>query len=186
MKRTTSLGAWMLCAALTVACGSNRSTQTNASSGTAAAPLANAAKTRPQPVDVRGCLTASGDRFVLTTLRDTDAAKEPTSSATAVPTTETYQLVSASEADLQKYVGQEVRVAGEADAARVADVRELTPAVPADRNAQHGVGTSGRDGTNGGTPTVKTEEDTHFEVRKLRVSSVTPTGGACPATTPSR
>jgi hypothetical protein len=160
-----------LCTALTIACGNNRTAQNNNNTGAnapAAAALADNAKDRPAPVDVQGCLTASGDRFVLTTLK-----------SEAAPTTETYQLISAGTADLAKYVGQQVRVTGEADPARVADVRELTPAAPASQS----VGTSGNTAAGDANgPKVRTEENTHFEVRQLRVSSVTGAGGSCPAT----
>ena len=171
MKRATSFGVMALCAAMTIACGNNRTAQNNDNTGanaSAAAALKDNAKDRPAPVDVQGCLTASGDRFVLTTLHSESA-----------PTTETYQLIAAGTDDLRKYVGQEVRVTGEADRARVADVRELTPAAP----PQQGVGTSGNAAppdANG--PKVTTESNTHFEVRRLRVSSVTAAGGACPTT----
>jgi hypothetical protein len=70
----------------------------------------------------------------------------------------------------------EVRVAGEADPPKVADVRDApTPAV----------GTSGGDvgspATPGTEPRVKTQETMRFAVRNLKVLSVTPTGDPCPA-----
>jgi hypothetical protein len=108
---------------------------------------------------VTGCLTASADRFVLTAL-DQKAA---------TPTTETYQLKGAQDAELQKYVNREVRVVGEADAAKVADVRDLPSTTV---------------GTGGTSAEVKTQEATRFEVRTLTVSSVTPTGDPCPAAAP--
>ncbi len=184
MRRGLSFGVCAACAVVTLACGNNRNAQSTENQGqnTTASSIRDEAKNRPAPADVRGCLTASGNRFVLTTLNDTSApatGQSAPATANAVPTTETYQLVSTGSENLSKYVGQEVRVTGEADPARVADVRELTPAVP----AQHGsVGTSGRSGKDANGPKVSTEEETHFEYRKLRVSSVTPAGGACPAT----
>ena len=196
MRRVTSFAALALCAALTVACGSNRTAENNNNAGTnaaAAAAFKDNAKNRPAPVDVQGCLTASGDQFVLTALQNAAAPANPAaggnnaaaqnaprvSGQAAVPTTETYQLIATAGNDLQKYVGQQVRVTVEADVARVADVRELTPAVP----AQQSVATSGSTAApDANGPKVRTEEDTHFEVRKLRVSSITAAGGACPAT----
>lgn len=180
MKRATTLTA-LACAALTVACGSNRTAQNNENTG-ANAPAATAFhdnnKDRPAPADVRGCLTGSGDRYVLTSLVHTEPTQKNATtdqpSTAAVPTTETYQLVDTATTDLAKYVGQEVRVTGEADPAKVADVRELAPAQP----LQQSVGTAGATSS---PPKVRIEEDTHFEYRKLRVSSVTPVGGACPA-----
>jgi hypothetical protein len=201
MKRATSFGVIALGAALTVACGNNRTAANNNDTGAnapAAAEFRNDNGNVPRPVDVEGCLTASGGQFVLTALQNAAPAGSQASggnSAAAgsaqrpggqspVPTTETYQLVSAGDNDLQKYVGQQVRVTGEADPARVADVRELTPATPAqpERGQPGSVGTTGNaaGNTNSG-PKVTTESTTHFEYRKLRVSAVTPAGGACPA-----
>lgn len=170
MRRATTFGVTALCAALTVACGSNRTAENNNNTGAnapAASVLKDNAKNRPAPVDVQGCLTGANDRYVLTTLQSETS-----------PTTESYQLIATATNDLQKYVGQQVRVTGEADPARVADVRELTPAVPAGQ----GVGTSGNTpAADANGPKVRTEENTHFEVHKLRVSSVTAAGGNCPA-----
>ena len=199
MRRTTSYGALALCAALTVACGSNRTAENNDNTGSkapAAASFKDNAKNRPAPVDVRGCLTASGDRYVLTALQNAAGAPGTTASGAnspntqssagtaSVPTTETYQLISAGDNDLQKYVNQQVRVTGEADPARVADVRELTPAAPAGQTQQGSVGTAGNQTNSAEGPKVRTEETTHFEVRKLRVSAITAAGGSCPAAQP--
>jgi hypothetical protein len=174
------LGVWATCAALTVACGGGRTADNNSNTTTntsAAEALRGNASERPAPVDVSGCLTASGDRFVLTSLQTAaprgDATRGADAAASAVPTTETYQLIAANTDDLRKYVGQQVRVSGEADPARVAQVRELSPATPAQPQ-----GTSGTQAN--AQPSVRTEESTRIEARKLRVSSVTAAGGACP------
>jgi hypothetical protein len=204
MRRATSFGVLAMCAALTVACGSNRTAENNNNTGAnapAAATLKDNAKDRPAPVDVQGCLTASGDRFVLTSLQAAEGAPAGQAAANgshtapapnttangtaAVPTTETYQLVATADNDLKQYVGKQVRVTGEADPPKVAEVRELTPAAPANGATQQGsVGTTGNDANRAAganEPKVSTAETTHFEVRKLRVSAVTPSGGDCPA-----
>ena len=71
-----------------------------------------------------------------------------------------------------------MRVAGEADPPKVADVRNApTPAV----------GTTGADAGKdvrpGTEPRVKTQESLRFSVRDLKVLSVTPTGNPCPSAT---
>jgi hypothetical protein len=192
MRRVSVFGVWAACAALTVACGTNQTAENNENTGAkapAAAEFRGNASDRPAPVDVSGCITASGDQYVLTSLENAAAAPGVTrnengaadrnaasnAGAAAQPTTETYQLVGGNADDLRKYVGRQVRVTGEADPARVAEVREATPATPA-------IGTSGQPQDNAnGAAKVTTEEKTRFEMRKLRVSSVTGAGGECPA-----
>jgi hypothetical protein len=110
---------------------------------------------------VDGCLTEANGRFVLTQLSRAGGAA-----------TETYQLTTSTPDDLRQHVGREVRIAGEAAAARVAEVRETTP--PA---AGAPAGTSGQQGS----AQVSTESATRLEMRQLVVSSVTPTGDECPA-----
>jgi hypothetical protein len=105
-----------------------------------------------------GCLTAAGDRFVLTALERGGRRAE----------TEMYQLVGNDE-DLRRHVGREVQVTGMAEPAQVAEVTEVSPSTPA--------GTSGTaDGTQ---PQVTTEAATRLETRRMRVSTVTPTGEEC-------
>jgi hypothetical protein len=122
-------------------------------------PLETRAGARPEPAVVEGCLTASGDRFVLTQLRSSDAAS-PT-------TTETYQLVNADE-QLREYVGRQVRISGEAEAPSVATLQEQAPApnTPA--------------ATTGGAE-VSTQESARLETARMSVTSVTPTGDECAA-----
>src|SRR5688572_16919089 len=105
MRRTTSFGVAMLCVSLSVAC--ERPSQAVA-------------------LTEIGCLTASGNSYVLTSLEPGDR-----------PATELYQLVGDA-AELQEHVGREVLVTGEADPARIAQVRETGPAAP--------VGTAGSSG----------------------------------------
>ena len=107
-----------------------------------------------------GCLTTSGESFVLTDLERGDS-----------PSTEAFRL-EGDENELRPHVGQRVRITGDAEPAKVAVVRESTPPDP---NAQP-AGTSG-----GQTPNVSTETETQIEVRKLTVASIAPTGQSCAA-----
>lgn len=107
------------------------------------------------PVSVDGCLTASGERFVLTSL-DKESSK-----------TVVYQLVNA-DAQLRNLVGKEVRVTGEAEATQSTETRAVTPAAPA---ATAGKSTDAK---------VSTVEDTKLDMRKLTVASATATGDTCP------
>ena len=107
------------------------------------------------PVTVDGCLSASGDRFML-------ASFDKGSSKTMV-----YQLVNADD-QLRNLVGKEVRVSGEAQATQSAESREVTPPAP--------TATSGKSTA---SPKVSTVEDTKLDVHKMTVASVTPTGDAC-------
>jgi hypothetical protein len=106
-------------------------------------------------VTVDGCLSASGDKFMLASL-DKDSSK-----------TVVYQLVNADD-QLRNMVGKEVRVSGEAQATQSAETRAVTPPTPA--------ATSGKTGAE---PKVSTVEDTKLDVQKLTVASVTPTGDTC-------
>jgi hypothetical protein len=128
-------GVWGLCASLGFAC---------------AAPNVATGLTEV------GCVTSSGNRYVLTSLDSGDR-----------PATELYELIGAD--DLQRHVGREVLVTGEAEAAGIAEVRETGSATP--------VGTTGSDAA----AQVRTESRVRLETRKLRVVSVTPTGDECAA-----
>lgn len=121
------------------------------------------AEVRPTTVTETGCLTARGDRFVLTDLER----------GAGEATTETFQLTG-SEEQLRPHVGKQVRVNGEAEAPKVAVVQESTPA-PAEPRAE---GTAG-----GAEPKVRTQAETRMEVRTLKVSTVEPTGASCAAET---
>jgi hypothetical protein len=137
MRGTVVFGTCLLCASLGFGCA--RANQSTA-------------------VTEVGCVTASADRFVLTSLESGDR-----------PATEVYQLLGTSE-ELRKHVGREVLVTGEAQPAGIAELRETTPSTP--------VGTSG---ANEGTPQVRTESQVRLETRQLRVLTVTPTGDDCEA-----
>jgi hypothetical protein len=124
---------------------------------------------------VSGCLTASGDRFVLTALEPAAGGQQrppgAEGQARAVPTTETYELINL-EDQLRAHVGRQVRVVGQAEPPRVADVRGLEPSTAA--------GTTGEQGSDA-RARVDIETRTRVEMRKLRISTVTPTGGECGA-----
>ena len=182
MKRF-SVGVCALCATIAVGCGRNDRADTEAA-GTAASGDA-----RPAPITATGCLTAKGDRFVLT---DLQRAAETENTAASGAATETYQLIGADD-QLRPHVGHQVRVNGEAEPPAVAELRESTPATPAagatgttgqaqspqppqnPENAQQGAA----------APQVRTETETRMEVAQLRVQSVTPTGSTCAAETKS-
>lgn len=127
--------------------------------------------TENHPVMVTGCLTGSGDRFVLTELE-----RSNTGTTIAAPATETYQLVGR-EADLRQHVGQQVTVTGRADTAQVAIVHESSPAAAA------ATGTSGSQGAEpsgqGSTPRVSADSETRVEVANLKVVSVRSSGESC-------
>jgi hypothetical protein len=132
-------------------------------------------------VEVTGCLTSSGDRFVLTSLDRAD-----TGTTIASPATETYQLIGDVNA-FRPHVGTQVRISGMAEAPDVAVVRESSPAAPV---SQPGVGTSGTAAPNanagaaaeapaGATPKVSSEQQTRLEISSLRVREFAPTGRSC-------
>jgi hypothetical protein len=123
------------------------------------------AEVRPAAVTEMGCLTARGDQFVLTDLERGEGEA----------TTETFQLVG-NDDELRQHVGKQVRVTGEADPPRVAVVQESTPPQPEARPQ----GTTGA-----ADPKVRTQSETRVEARKLKVSSVQPTGASCAAETTS-
>jgi len=111
-------------------------------------------------VSVDGCLTASGEKFMLASL-DKDASR-----------TTVYQLMNADD-QLRNFVGKEVRVTGQAEAIQSAETREVTPPAAAT------TGTSAE-----AQPKVSTVTDTKLDVHKLTVASVTPTGDSCRTSAP--
>jgi hypothetical protein len=153
MKRTILMSICVGAVALSVGCGRRDASPEDKKNiidlATQPAPAGTA------PVEVVGCLSASGDRFVLSHI-DKDDSK-----------TVAYQLINADD-QLTSYVGREVRVSGEAQPAQKAETRAVTPPQPA--------ATSGKSGANA---TVTTVEETKVDLQKLAVSSVSPTGDAC-------
>ena len=155
MKRVILMSICIGAVAITGACGRRDSSQPEKKNivdlATHPVPAGSVA-----PISVVGCLSASGDRFVLTH-GDKGSSK-----------TFAYQLVNADE-QLRNLVGKEVRVTGEAQrATQSTEAREVTPAAPA--------ATSGKPASNA---TVSTVEDTKLDMQKLTVASVAPTGDAC-------
>ena len=112
-------------------------------------------------VSVDGCLTASGEKFMLASL-DKDASR-----------TTVYQLMNADD-QLRNFVGKEVRVTGQAEAIQSAETREVTPPAAA---ATPGASAETQ-------PKVSTVTDTKLDVHKLTVASVTPTGDSCRTSAP--
>jgi hypothetical protein len=167
MTRAAWLGAWVLSLGLGVACGGSPEAERTETAVDDDFDLAESAT-----VSETGCLTASGDRYVLTAL-------EP-SGAVGTAATELYRLLGEDE-ELRQLVGREVRVTGLAEPAEVAQVVETGPPAPA---ATSGSGSAQRSATTGqaqeGEPTVQTEAETRIETRQLRVATVTPTGTDCP------
>jgi hypothetical protein len=139
MKRASMAGACAM--ALIAAIGCGRSDGESAASRT-------------------GCLTTSGENFVLTDIERGDS-----------PSSEMFRL-EGNENELRPHVGQRVRITGDAEPAKVAVMRESTPPDPEARPE----GTAG-----GATPNVASETETRVEVRKLTVASVEPTGQSCAA-----
>ena len=160
MNRTT-LSAVGVCLMVTVGCGRTEERAALEEPATVQDRDSNApAKT----MTVDGCLTAAGDRFVLTQLDKGVAGGEAE--------TETYRLVGMEE-QLRPLVGQHVEVTGTAEAEQVVDIRESSPP-PATAPGGQPRGTSGAE------PQVSTVQSTQLAVSDLRVSSVRGRGDQCP------
>jgi hypothetical protein len=124
---------------------------------------------RPSPITVEGCLTASGDRLVLTQLKPEQELESAT---------ETYRLVGMEE-ELRPHVGRLVRITGEAQPEQVVDVRQSSP--PPARTDQP-VGTSGRPDPSAGDAQVGTTTTARIEISDLQVRSVSAREEPCTAT----
>jgi len=175
MFRVSAFLALGLSLALTGACNRAERADRDDDSPLEPAPtvLGDRNPVRPSPVTVEGCLTASGDRFVLTQLTH-DAAAEPGASQ---PGTEAYRLVGM-EDELRPHVGKRVRITGEAEPEQVVDVRQSSP--PADANP---AGTAGSPRTpQRPEAEVETTETARIEINDLQVRSVSATSEACVAT----
>lgn len=139
-----------LAATLTTACN-----QTKSEEGTLESrPEVGEEDGRPSVITASGCVTASGDRFVLTDLKGQDGRA----------LTETYRLVGDDE-DIRPHVGQMVQVTGASEPEQIVDVRQSTGSVA----------------TSGGAPEVATTATTRIEITDLTVRSIAPTGNPCPA-----
>ena len=157
MKRMFSTGLCLVALTLAFACNRPRVEDDEVTAGLDAADEQSKAT-----ISVTGCLTAQGERFVLTKLDE---------GAAPVASTQVYQL-RGEEDDLQPNVGRMVQVIGIAPPASVAQVNE-TASAPA--------GTSGQPE---GSAEVSTTQTTRFETRTLRVTSVIATEQTCPAAEP--
>jgi hypothetical protein len=147
MKLTTWCAVG-LAAVLTAACD-----QTKSEEGTLESrPEVGEEDGRPRVITASGCVTASGERFVLTDLKGQDGSA----------LTETYRLVGDDE-DIRPHVGKMVQVTGASEPEQIVDVRQSTGSV----------------GT-GGAAQVDTTETTRIEVTDLTVRSIAPTGEPCP------
>ncbi len=125
-----------------------------------------------------GCVTASGDQFILTDLEPGEAQEglQHQPGAAPRPTTEAYLLIGDNER-LRTLVGRRARVVGEADPAQVAEIRELTPMVRASAETTEAIGTAGGNGE----PRVSTAQEIRLEIHRLRVTSANLTGDSCQA-----
>jgi hypothetical protein len=154
MKRTILMSICVGAVTFSVGCGRRDSAQDDKKNildlATQPAPAGTIA-----PVEVSGCLSASGDRYVLSHV-DKDDAK-----------TIAYQLVNADD-QLRPLVGREVRVTGEAQPTQKAETRAITPPQAA--------ATSGKSEPDAKVTTV---EETKLDLQKLVVTSASPTGDAC-------
>ena len=106
-------------------------------------------------LSAEGCLTNSGDRFVLTELKAEDA------------TAESYRLVGRDD-DLRPHIGKRITVSGESEPEQVVDVRQST-VTPGSQPA----------GTAGTEAQVTTTAQTRIEVHDLRVRTITPSDAPC-------
>ena len=197
MKRASIAGVFALCLGLTAACGGSKDETEIAERDPA---IADRGDGRPVAITQTGCLTAEGDRFVLTALESaapggaakpdaggaapsqpqsgTTPSAQTGTTASAQPTTESYQLIG-NEEEFRQHVGKQVRVTGEADPPKVAEVREATPPTAA---APGATGTAGQaEPAKPGEPQVATTTQTRLEVTQLRVQTIAPTGEACTA-----
>lgn len=122
-------------------------------------------------------MTASGDRFLVTSLAPGEASGQRVRRAgRPYLATEVYELTGPTE-NLREYVGWQVRVNGEAPPRAITIVQERSPAGPASPAA---VGTAGQSPPEGKDRLqVSTEQQTRFEMTQLRVLSVTPIRNVC-------
>ena len=120
-------------------------------------------------VEVTGCLSndPQTQRFVLTARSNQLSAL---ANRAAAGEAETFHYVLVGGNDLQSMLGKEVKVAGDVvGKGKDVDVKRTESAKDAGK------------ATADATPAVKTTEEIEMQVEQLNVSSVTATGGSCPA-----
>lgn len=157
MRRTTCLTALVTMLAMGAACARDDGpTQADAEG-----------RAQGEEVTITGCLTGAPDRaaFVVTADRSTLASGALHAGSGETPTY-TYELVGGT--DLAAHVGQQVQVTG-----RLADRRDEVD-IERDSETKQAPGA-------GATPAVETNEEIEIVVRRLNVTSVTPTGNVCSA-----
>lgn len=122
-------------------------------------------------ITITGCLTAAPERdaFVVTAARDALTSGALYSGAGGTPTY-TYELVG-NATDLSQHTGRQVEVRGTIDGDHEDQVRVREE----DRTEQPEV----QSGDRTVTPAIETSERLNINVRRLHVSTVTPTGQAC-------
>ena len=162
--KTTATAGLVLLASLAAACGGD---------GVADAERSETAETRPVPTaqltSVTGCIKGgdvTGTYVLVTQPAPMGAAVDRATRGQVA--TYTYLLEGQ---ELAGYVGQEVEATGtieESDDLEVEETREQT-AEPTTVDGETV------------TPTVEVEEAAVIEMRRMRVDTIQPTGGACPA-----
>jgi hypothetical protein len=157
MKHVSAVGTCVLCAAIAIGCERGRSDDAELEAQRTGA---GQVELDDDPISVTGCLTAEGDRFMLTRLEE---------NAAPVATTEIYQL-DGDDDELRQHVGKMVQVFGGAPPADVTQLAEQTAPAPA--------GTAGQDDS---SAQVSVRETTRFETRELDVISLTATDQSCPS-----
>jgi len=133
-------------------------------------------------INEEGCVTASGDEFILTDLHPGERSEELDhllpEAPRPTPTTEAYLLIGKDQ-ELRSRVGQRVRVAGQVDATQTAELRSISPMVRT-RAPQAGEPASEAAPTSGDvTPRVATQHQLRMEIHRLQLTSVSPTGESC-------
>jgi hypothetical protein len=181
MNRAALFGVCVLSAAMAAACG-GQDRNDEAAIAEQKPEVSGRGDDAPRLITATGCLTASGDQFVLTELEPGAAGPQvrqdqggANPAAGAQPTTESYQLVG-DEDRLKGLVGRQVRVTGAAEPPKVAEVRETTPPT----QPGNATGTAGTpEPAKPGEPQVSATTETRLEVTQLRVETVSDTGQPC-------
>jgi hypothetical protein len=124
-------------------------------------------------VSITGCLTSAPDRGAFVVTADRNALTSGALHAGDGETpTYTYELTGNS-GDLAQHVGKQVQVSGRLD-----DDRDDEVKVDEEQETKLPEAQSGNDKV---TPAIETDTEMHINVRRLTVSTVTPTGQTCNA-----